>query len=53
MCKRLIVITNRIQVKRFYDAEAIVIGHIAGKGRHKGSMGAIEVQMECGKKVYT
>ncbi|EGD73440.1 DNA ligase [Salpingoeca rosetta] len=39
-----------LKVKRFYDAEARVLAHVPGKGRHKGAMGALEVEMECGKK---
>ena len=32
-----------LKLKRFYDAEAEVIGHTAGKGRHKGVMGSLKV----------
>lgn len=37
-----------LKVKRFYDAEAVVIEHIPGKGKHKGRMGAIVVRMPNG-----
>jgi DNA ligase-1 len=39
------------QVKTFHDAEAVVIGHQAGKGRHVGRLGALELRMACGKTV--
>jgi len=32
-----------LKVKRFLDAEAKVIGHLAGRGRHKGRLGSLEV----------
>ncbi|MCP4136437.1 MAG: DNA ligase [bacterium] len=32
-----------LKVKTFHDAEAIVIEHVKGKGKHKGSMGALKV----------
>lgn len=38
-----------LKVKSFTDAEAVVIGHTPGKGRHKGRMGALEVRMPDGK----
>eukprot|EP00049_Salpingoeca_infusionum_P007751 m.125826 g.125826 ORF g.125826 m.125826 type:complete len:851 (-) comp13812_c0_seq4:122-2674(-) len=38
-----------LKVKRFYDAEAEVIGYEKGKGKHVGKMGALQVKMECGK----
>ena len=37
-----------LKVKSFHDAEAIVIGHQPGRGKHKGKMGAIEVQLPDG-----
>ena len=40
------------QVKTFHDAEAIVIGHQDGKGRHAGRLGALELRMACGKTVW-
>ncbi len=33
-----------LKVKQFHDAEAAVIGHLPGGGRHKGRLGALEVQ---------
>ncbi|KAJ3554647.1 hypothetical protein NP233_g12374 [Leucocoprinus birnbaumii] len=38
-----------LKVKTFYDAEAIVIGHIGGKGKNKGVTGALQCRMESGK----
>ena len=38
-----------LKVKTFYDAEAIIIGHNSGSGRHKGRMGSLQCKMECGK----
>jgi DNA ligase-1 len=35
--------TTLLKVKTFHDAEAIVVGHQAGAGRHKGRMGALLV----------
>ncbi len=32
-----------LKVKTFFDAEAKVMGHQAGRGRHKGRLGALEV----------
>jgi DNA ligase-1 len=34
-----------LKVKTFHDAEAAVIGHQAGAGRHKGRLGALLVRM--------
>ena len=39
-----------LKVKPFKDAEATVIGHTPGKGRHKGTVGALVVQMPNGKE---
>lgn len=39
-----------LKVKSFFDAEAEVIGYTAGKGRHKGRTGALQVRMENGKE---
>ncbi|KAJ1549527.1 hypothetical protein HK096_011428, partial [Nowakowskiella sp. JEL0078] len=38
-----------LKVKSFYDAEAIVEGYEDGKGKHKGTVGALKCKMECGK----
>jgi len=37
-----------LKVKNFFDAEAVVINHADGKGRHKGRMGALICKMESG-----
>jgi len=37
-----------LKVKRFLDAEAKVIDHLAGAGRHKGRMGALLVELPSG-----
>ena len=34
-----------LKVKNFRDAEAVVIGHQAGEGKHKGRLGALLVRM--------
>lgn len=34
-----------LKVKRFHDAEARVVGHQPGAGRHKGRLGALLVEM--------
>ena len=39
-----------LKVKPFKDAEATVIGHKPGKGRHKGRLGALIVRMPNGKE---
>jgi DNA ligase-1 len=37
-----------LKVKQFQDAEARVIGHQAGKGRHKGRLGALVAELPDG-----
>ncbi len=37
-----------LKVKSFYDAEAIVVGHQPGAGKHKGRLGALLVAMPDG-----
>lgn len=37
-----------LKVKTFHDAGALVIGHSAGKGRHKGTLGALIVRLPDG-----
>jgi len=37
-----------LKVKRFHDAEAVVIGHQPGAGRHKGRLGALLVRLPDG-----
>lgn len=39
-----------LKVKPFDDADARVVGHIMGKGRHSGRMGALLVEMPNGKR---
>lgn len=38
------------KVKRFYDAEARVVGHEPGRGRHAGQLGALLVVLEDGTR---
>ena len=37
-----------LKVKRFHDAEALVVGHQPGAGRHRGRLGALLVEMPTG-----
>jgi DNA ligase-1 len=37
-----------LKVKSFHDAEAVVVGHQAGAGRHKGRLGALLVRLPDG-----
>jgi DNA ligase-1 len=39
-----------LKVKKFDDAEALIIGHEDGKGRLAGLMGALRVVLENGKE---
>jgi DNA ligase 1 len=39
-----------LKVKSFHDAEARVIGHLEGKGKHKGRLGALEVELPNGTR---
>ena len=41
-----------LKVKTFKDAEATVIGHQAGVGRHKGRLGALQVKLPDGTEFY-
>lgn len=34
-----------LKVKSFFDAEAVVIGHIPGQGRHQGRLGSLLVKL--------
>lgn len=43
--------TTLLKVKTFHDAEAEVIGHEPGKGRHQGRLGALTVKLPNGKEV--
>lgn len=38
-----------LKVKPWHDAEATVVGHEPGKGRHKGRMGALNVKLPGGQ----
>ena len=37
-----------LKVKTFHDAEALVVGHQAGAGKHKGRLGALLVRLPTG-----
>ncbi|WP_163783466.1 DNA ligase [Myxococcus vastator] len=39
-----------LKVKSFKDDEARVVGHVAGAGRHKGRLGALEVELRNGTR---
>jgi len=39
-----------LKIKTFHDAEATVIGHQAGAGKHKGRLGALLVKLDNGKE---
>jgi DNA ligase 1 len=39
-----------LKVKSFHDAEARVIGHQGGAGRHKGRLGALLVELDDGTR---
>jgi DNA ligase-1 len=40
-----------LKVKSFLDAEGRVVGHKAGAGRHKGRLGALQVELPNGTRV--
>jgi DNA ligase 1 len=42
--------TTLLKVKTFHDAEARVIGHAPGTGKHKGRLGALIVELSDGTK---
>lgn len=42
--------SSLLKVKNFHDAEGVVVDHVAGKGRHKGRLGALEVEMPDGTR---
>ncbi len=42
--------TTLLKVKTFMDAEARVVDHLPGKGKHKGRLGALVVEMPEGKR---
>ena len=39
-----------LKVKKYQDAEAVVIGYLPGKGRHLGRLGALLLEMPNGKR---
>ncbi len=39
-----------LKVKTFHDAEATVVGHLPGTGRHSGRLGALEVELVDGTR---
>jgi DNA ligase-1 len=39
-----------LKVKSFKDDEARVVGHVAGAGKHKGRLGALEVELRDGTR---
>lgn len=42
--------TSLLKVKSFKDAEARIVGHSAGAGRHAGRLGALEVELPDGTR---
>ena len=42
--------SSLLKVKSFFDAEALVIEHLAGEGRHKGRLGALLVDLADGTR---
>jgi DNA ligase-1 len=38
-----------LKIKTFHDAEGVVIGHEAGKGKHAGRLGALVIRLPDGK----
>ncbi len=40
--------TSLLKVKTFHDAEARIIGHAPGTGRHRGRLGAVVVELPSG-----
>merc|ERR1712100_610861 len=41
--------SDLLKVKSFFDAEAVVLAHIEGKGKNQGRMGALECRNKAGK----
>jgi DNA ligase-1 len=39
-----------LKVKTHADAEAVVTGHLPGKGKYEGLMGSLEVELESGRR---
>lgn len=42
--------SSLLKVKSFFDAEARVVEHLAGEGRHKGRLGALLVELADGTR---
>jgi DNA ligase-1 len=42
--------SSLLKVKSFFDAEARVVRHVPGAGRHKGRLGALEVELADGTR---
>jgi DNA ligase 1 len=40
-----------LKVKTFFDVEGTVVGHIAGKGKHQGRLGALACRLDSGVAV--
>jgi DNA ligase-1 len=40
-----------LKVKTFHDADAVVIGHKGGRGKHKGKMGALVIELKDGTRL--
>ena len=39
-----------LKLKPLHDAEALVTGHVAGRGKHEGRLGALRVRLEDGRQ---
>jgi DNA ligase-1 len=39
-----------LKVKAYQDAEALVVGHVPGKGKYRGMLGALEVRDDQGRR---
>ena len=44
--------TALLKLKPLQDADAVVIGHLGGQGRHAGRLGALKVRTSDGKEFY-
>lgn len=42
--------TSLLKVKTFHDAEGVVVGHVPGKGKHKGRCGALILERPDGTR---